>query len=482
MGAGRCASASSSALGARAAGSRAATRRQSPAGRRPRRMPASRRRASAPGSRPDGCAPAAARTPARPSIATMISPSTTQRSRQRLLDRLDDLREVAGEGPLVAAAQLDLVAVAEDDAAEAVPLRLEERAALVACRARAAPWSALASIGDSGGITGRSIVSSASRVARQNSSPSDSSRWRRTKCAGGCSNARAVRDAQPVAGEQGRRDRQAELVERVRRDQVAHQCRAALAQHPQVAAVRPASSTAAVRSTLVSPATMTGAICSRRRRASSGAEAVVMMIVGAGPPATRSGSRSQGPRHHRHGRDRRQTVVDTYRGPHLVGLDRLVPLDPRGVSADDNHVAQRAQKREHLLVVLARQRPGLVVGALGGAVERADEVRAQPVPRRRVGVEVRQVLVADHAGTGRVEGLHASILPPRPAAQTGDEPALGCRGGDRAVGTRPARHRGADRLSTPSAARVRSRVVRHLPTRSCRGVPASCSRRRTRIR
>ena len=38
--------------------------------------------------------------------------------------RLDQLGEVAGEGLLVAAAQLDLVPVAEDDAAEAVPLRL----------------------------------------------------------------------------------------------------------------------------------------------------------------------------------------------------------------------------------------------------------------------------------------------------------------------------------------------------------------------
>jgi hypothetical protein len=39
---------------------------------------------------------------------------------------LDDLREVARQRPLVAAAELDLVAVLEDDAAEAVPLRLVE--------------------------------------------------------------------------------------------------------------------------------------------------------------------------------------------------------------------------------------------------------------------------------------------------------------------------------------------------------------------
>src|SRR3712207_7850397 len=43
---------------------------------------------------------------------------------QPFLDRADHLGEVAGQRPLVAAAQLHLVAVPEDDAAEAVPLRL----------------------------------------------------------------------------------------------------------------------------------------------------------------------------------------------------------------------------------------------------------------------------------------------------------------------------------------------------------------------
>jgi len=38
--------------------------------------------------------------------------------------RLDQLREVAGHRPFVAAAELDLVAVPEDDRAEAVPLGL----------------------------------------------------------------------------------------------------------------------------------------------------------------------------------------------------------------------------------------------------------------------------------------------------------------------------------------------------------------------
>src|SRR4029450_2476475 len=40
-------------------------------------------------------------------------------------DRVDDLREVPGHRPLVAAADLDLGSIAEDDGAESVPLRLE---------------------------------------------------------------------------------------------------------------------------------------------------------------------------------------------------------------------------------------------------------------------------------------------------------------------------------------------------------------------
>ena len=43
---------------------------------------------------------------------------------QRRLQRLDQLGEVPGERPLVAARELDTVAVAEHDAAEAVPFRL----------------------------------------------------------------------------------------------------------------------------------------------------------------------------------------------------------------------------------------------------------------------------------------------------------------------------------------------------------------------
>jgi hypothetical protein len=50
--------------------------------------------------------------------------------RQRPADGLHDLGEVAGHRPLVAAGELDLVAVAEHDAAEAVPLGLVQEAAL----------------------------------------------------------------------------------------------------------------------------------------------------------------------------------------------------------------------------------------------------------------------------------------------------------------------------------------------------------------
>jgi hypothetical protein len=49
---------------------------------------------------------------------------------QARLDRVDDLGEVAGQRPLAPAGQLDLVAVAEHDAAEAVPLGLVQKLAL----------------------------------------------------------------------------------------------------------------------------------------------------------------------------------------------------------------------------------------------------------------------------------------------------------------------------------------------------------------
>ena len=49
---------------------------------------------------------------------------------QVLLHRRHDLREVAGERLLSAAGQLDLITVAEHDAAEAVPLGLVQEPAL----------------------------------------------------------------------------------------------------------------------------------------------------------------------------------------------------------------------------------------------------------------------------------------------------------------------------------------------------------------
>ena len=63
----------------------------------------------------------------RSPAAMTISPSTTHRSGSLALQRLDHLGEVAGQRLLVAAGQLHLVAVAEDDAAEAVPLGLVEQ-------------------------------------------------------------------------------------------------------------------------------------------------------------------------------------------------------------------------------------------------------------------------------------------------------------------------------------------------------------------
>ena len=57
-------------------------------------------------------------------MAMTSSPSTTARSGSAARSGLEDLGEVPVERALVAAAELDLVAVAEHDAAEPVPLRL----------------------------------------------------------------------------------------------------------------------------------------------------------------------------------------------------------------------------------------------------------------------------------------------------------------------------------------------------------------------
>ena len=121
------------------------------------RSPASRRPAGSPATRPDGCAAAARRSRAR------AVGSAGRRSRRRPRSARaapacsggEQLGEVAGQRPLVAAAQLDLVAVAEHDAAEAVPLRLVQPSVAVGSSS-----AALASMGDTGGMTGRRIFKS----------------------------------------------------------------------------------------------------------------------------------------------------------------------------------------------------------------------------------------------------------------------------------------------------------------------------------
>ena len=85
--------------------------------------------------------------------ATTISPSITARGREVRQHRLDDLGEVAGHRPFVAAADLHLVAVAEDDRPESVPLGLVE---LVR---PGSSLTGLASMGETGGMTGSCTAS-----------------------------------------------------------------------------------------------------------------------------------------------------------------------------------------------------------------------------------------------------------------------------------------------------------------------------------
>ena len=107
-------------------GSPRRSRSPTQAGPRRRSRPASAGPAASPAMRRDGAAAAAPRSrAARPSAMT-ISPSSTQRGGQLRAQRLDELGEVAVERLLVAALDEDLVAVAEDQHAKAVPLRLED--------------------------------------------------------------------------------------------------------------------------------------------------------------------------------------------------------------------------------------------------------------------------------------------------------------------------------------------------------------------
>ena len=103
------------------------SRRRGPAGRRRRTTRGSPPPAGRPATRPGAAAAAARRSRGRRRRTTTSSPSTTQRSGSAARSGVEHLREVAGQGPVVAAAELDLVAVAEHDAAEAVPLRLVEQ-------------------------------------------------------------------------------------------------------------------------------------------------------------------------------------------------------------------------------------------------------------------------------------------------------------------------------------------------------------------
>ena len=72
--------------------------------------------------------------------------------RQLCLDRLDQFGEVPGHRPLVAAAELHLVAVAKTYRPEAVPLGLVDAPGGIV-------RTGLASIGETGGMTGRSTGS-----------------------------------------------------------------------------------------------------------------------------------------------------------------------------------------------------------------------------------------------------------------------------------------------------------------------------------
>ena len=80
-----------------------------------------------------------------------ISPSITQRGGQLGLDRRDQFGEIAGHRPLVAAAQLDLVARRENRWTGSRPTWAHRTRPAGSC------LTDLASIGETGGMTGKSI-------------------------------------------------------------------------------------------------------------------------------------------------------------------------------------------------------------------------------------------------------------------------------------------------------------------------------------
>ena len=84
--------------------------------------------------------------------------------RQRRKQRFEQLGEVAGERALVAAGELDLVAVAEDDAAEAVPLRLVQPA-IAGRECRSTTWRASATAAAEWEASSRTLSLPGSRQA-----------------------------------------------------------------------------------------------------------------------------------------------------------------------------------------------------------------------------------------------------------------------------------------------------------------------------
>ena len=82
------------------------------------------------------CSRASKSSPLPSASGITISPSMTARSGRASASTGKQLGEVARERPLAAAGQLDVVAVAGDDAAEPVPLRLVQPAVAVGDRPR----------------------------------------------------------------------------------------------------------------------------------------------------------------------------------------------------------------------------------------------------------------------------------------------------------------------------------------------------------
>ena len=132
-----------------------------------------------------------------PSTTTIISPSSTSRSCGSVEHLLDHVGEVAVHRLAVAALQVHVVAVAEDDRAEAVELRLVAPAR----RPRAAPaptWPAAASWAASAEASSRRRAPAEDAPAARGRRAAARSRWRSAACARvGDRRARAGRSRRP---------------------------------------------------------------------------------------------------------------------------------------------------------------------------------------------------------------------------------------------------------------------------------------------